>query len=345
MKDKMTIQEIANESGVSIATVSRVLRDLPGVSGKMSAKVHKVMDGRESFRPRIKLSNKLTRIALVAHKSDPNIDYFTAMALSGLSRFAFDYAVDVSLLIRPPELIDAAGLIGMLREHGADAAIIAYAPRDGHFLNDLEVYRKQAPVPMVMCYDQCSFLPNVISNDSQGEVELANHLLELGHRKIGYLGAVYGDEVNGPARVRLDAFVNTCRGAGIEIPENWISIQMAQKFDLGGYYESAKALLSRHPELTALYCYNDDIAFAAQRACQDLGLRVPEDISITGFDGAPHGVFGHCSLTTFKVKVEEMAYEASRLCYIMSKGMTQPAKTTVIPGQLILGESSAPPTH
>ena len=345
MPAKMTIQEIAKESGVSVATVSRVLRKLPGVSPELTEKVRKAMTGNESFRPRLKLSKKLTRIALVAYKSEPSVDYFTAMALSGISKFAFDYAIDVSLLIRPPELIDVPGLVGMLREHAADAAIISYTPHEGTFLKDLEAYRSQLAIPMVMCYDSCDFMPHVVSDDRQGEVQLAQRLIDLGHRKIGYVGGTYGEDLQGPGLSRLNSFLETCRKAGVEISQEWIAVQKAKHLDLASHYRTVKELLTRNPDLTALYCYNDDIAFAAQRACQDLGLRVPEDISITGFDGAPHGAYGHCTLTTYKVEAEAMAYEASRLCYVMSKGVPQAPKASVVAGQFIAGESTCPPQN
>lgn len=340
---KITIQEIANEAGVSVATVSRVLRNLPGVSAELSERVRKTMTGRESFRPRIKQTRKLTRITLVAYKSESTMDYFTAMALSGMSKFAFDYAIDVSLLIRAPELFDVPGLISMLREHGADAAIISYPPNNDTFLTDLKAYRTQIPIPMVMCYSSCDFLPSVVADVRLGEKQLARHLIDLGHRKIGYIGATYGEEISDGGNSRLNSFREFCVEMGIPIQEKWICMLQGKHLDLPFYYEGAKEFLRQNPELTALYCFNDDVAMATMKACQDLGLRVPQDISITGFDGVAYSAYSNPSLTTFKVNAEAMAYEASRLCYVMSKGMSQQPKISTMAGELMIGDSTATP--
>lgn len=344
MAQKMTLQEIAKQSGVSLATVSRVLKKHPGVSKENAERVQKVLSGREDFRPRLRRSTKkLTRIALLAYKAEPNVDYFTALTLSGLSKFAFDYGVDVSLLIRPPDFLDARNLIGMLREQDADAAILSYIPQQESFLRDLKGYAEQASVPMVMFFDKCSFLPCVISDIEEGETRLARHLLDLGHRKIGYLGGYYGDVLEGAPAARLQTFKNICSEYGVSISEEWVSLNNSNRHDLDMHYQSALDLLKGNPELTALYCYNDDIALAAQRACKDIGLKVPEDVSITGFDGLSYSKISYTRLTTYRINTEAMAYEASRLCYVMSKGMTPSEGATMIPGELIIGESTTHP--
>lgn len=92
-----------------------------------------------------------------------------------------------------------------------------------------------------------------------------------------------------------------------------------------------------------LYCYNDDIAIAAIKASQDMGLVVPRDLSITGFDGVVFSAYTNPTLTTYKINAEQMAYEASRLCYVMSKGVGQPAKASVSQGSLIIGNSTSKP--
>jgi len=343
MQKKITIQEIAHDAGVSVATVSRVLRNLPGVSDELSARVRKVMTGRESFRPRIKQTRKLTRVTLVAYKSEATMDYFTAMALSGMAKFAFDYAIDVSLLIRPPELFDVPGLVSTLKEHGSDAAIISYSPNDYKFLRDLKAYQSQIPVPLVMCYAACDFLPSIVADVKLGEKQLARHLIELGHRNIGYLGATYEEVYSEGAAMRHDSFQDFCVEMGIPILAQWVHIPVGKHHSLAFYYDSAWELLTRCPELTAIYCFNDDVALAALRVCADMGLRVPEDISITGFDGVTYCGYSTPRLTTYRVKADEMAYEASRVCYVMSKGIKQVSRISVVKGEFIQGESTAPP--
>lgn len=342
---KLTVQQIAKGTGVSTATVSRVLRDMPGVSPELSERVKAFLsDHDEAFRPRVMVKHKMTRIALVAYKSEPVVDYFSAMALSGMSRFAFDYAIDVSVLMRPPELLDVPSLVGVLRDHQADAAIISYLPNDKNFLAELKAYQSQIGIPMVSCFSDCEFLPSVIEDKARGEFELARHLLDLGHRKIGYLGASH-DLYEGGSYNRLNSLRTAAAQVGVEIKDEWIALLQAKPFTLQGYFEIAKALLNKNPDLTALFCYNDDIALSVIKACRSLGLRVPEDISVTGFDGSPYSSFCYPELTTFCVDAEQVAHEATRLCYVMCKGLSQPSKTTIVPGKLILGESTAPPSQ
>jgi DNA-binding LacI/PurR family transcriptional regulator len=345
MSRPLTIQKLAKTSGVSVATVSRVLRGAPGVSPAMVAKVRKGLEGRGDFRPRVKSTgHRLTRIAFVAVKGEPLVDSLTAAALSGLTRFGFDYAVNISLLIRPADLMSAPALVTMLRENSADAAILAY-PRAGRdLIKEVEAYLGQIRVPLVLWFDSSSLIPHVVSDERKGEVALASHLLDLGHRRIGYLGATCGDESRNAYNAgRLDSLRQTCRARGVELDPRWIATPCVPSLVPSVYYDTAKALLTAHPELTALYCVTDTMALAAMRACQDLGLRVPEDVSVTGFEGLPSAAFAHRRLATYRLKAEEMAYEASRLCYVMAKGRSTPPRPTVVPGELYLGESTCAP--
>lgn len=345
MGKNLTIKKVASRAGVSIATVSRVLRGSPGVTPAMVDKVRRSLAGNEGFRPRVKSkSQRGTRIAFVAVKGEPSVDGLTAAALSGLTRFGFDYAVNVSLILRPADVMSAPALVSILRENAADAAILAYPRAGGDLVRELEAYAGQIRIPLVLWFDRSKIFPHVVADIRQGEAALARHLLDLGHRRIGYVGALYGDESQNAYNLeRLGSLRETCRAAGVELDPAWLAAPTVRSLSMGIHYDTVKKLLAAQPGLTALYCATDSMAFAAMRACEDAGLRVPEDVSITGFEGSDYGAFAHRTITSFRFQAEDMAYEASRLCYVMAKGRPRPAVPTVVPGELFLGESTCVP--
>lgn len=171
---------------------------------------------------------------------------------------------------------------------------------------------------------------------AEGTRVLMRHLLELGHRRIGF---VYGVAVEDQGLDRLEAYRQTLTDAGLPCEDTLIA-RCGPTLENG--YQAARELLSHPNRPTALLAINDLLGMSAIRAAADLGLRVPADVSIVGFDNIPHGEFCVPRLTTIAGDPEENGRDAVRL---LLKRLNEPDRShEVITGRwhLILRESTGP---
>ncbi|OEJ96210.1 LacI family DNA-binding transcriptional regulator [Streptomyces thermolilacinus] len=170
-----------------------------------------------------------------------------------------------------------------------------------------------------------------------GAHALTEHLLSLGHRRIGY---VAGPADRSTTRDRLDGHRDALVAAGLAGPE-------AERLTVHGHYtrasghEATRELLAREPSLTAVVAANDTVALGACAALREAGLRIPDDVSVAGFDDLPFSVDAVPSLTTVRLPLHEAGVRAGRLA--MGADQAPPGGVATIPGELMLRASTAPP--
>ena len=168
------------------------------------------------------------------------------------------------------------------------------------------------------------------------------HLLALGHRRIGYLGVDNRYQSN--AR-RLQGYCDTLAAAGITAPAAWRRTIPSHRFHTEHDVVEAQALL---PELlqagvTAIFCYNDLIAVGALLACRDLGLRVPEDLSVVGYDDVDLARYVTPPLTTVHQPKLRLGELAMQMLLAILEG--HPVTNQLLPVNLIIRQSTAPPAR
>ncbi len=189
--------------------------------------------------------------------------------------------------------------------------------------------------------------------DRAGAAAAARHLLDLGHRRIGIfsaqcLSAPRGGELSAAeagnsrfhdTRERLTGYLETLGGAGVPLSE--VPIWEASGFSVEGALPSAFGLLDRQPRPTALLCMSDQLALAAISAARQLGLSVPGDLSVVGFDDAPPARWSEPPLTTVRQDLSAKGRIAGELALGLLRGDKAPAPAQV-PTELIVRESTAP---
>jgi len=131
--------------------------------------------------------------------------------------------------------------------------------------------------------------------------DMTRHLVEFGHRDIGFIA---GPDTHLSSRKRYDAFVEALSIHGLELPPGMVA-QGAFDFDSG--IAAARSLLSRKRRPTAIFAANDEMAFGVMNVAAELGLRIPDDLSVVGFDGTPFSTFVVPSLSTIIRQTDEMA--------------------------------------
>ncbi|WP_405687770.1 LacI family DNA-binding transcriptional regulator [Streptomyces sp. NBC_00057] len=169
-----------------------------------------------------------------------------------------------------------------------------------------------------------------------GGRRLTEHLLSLGHRRIGY---VAGPLERTTTRHRLEGHRDAMRAAGLAGDEERLTVH--GPYDRRSGYDATLELLRREPEVTAVVAANDTVALGACAAIRESGLRIPEDISVAGFDDLPFSVDAVPALTTVRLPLFEAGARAGRLA--MGKETPPPGGIATIAAELMVRGSTAPP--
>ena len=177
--------------------------------------------------------------------------------------------------------------------------------------------------------------PTVNIDDDGGTRQAVRYLAALGHRRVGFIGGPPGRSA---AEVRLRAYRETLTASGLEADPQLVA---AGDFTQPAGFRAAHLLLARSDPPTALFAANDVSAFGAIEAVKDLGLRVPEDVSVVGFDDVPMASQVFPALTTVRRPLEQMGRVAVALLVAQLRGETVEADT-VLPTALVVRSSSGP---
>ncbi|MCR4758370.1 MAG: substrate-binding domain-containing protein, partial [Butyrivibrio sp.] len=160
----------------------------------------------------------------------------------------------------------------------------------------------------------------------------------LGHKKIAILSE--GSDKPSIVKQRLEGYVEALEANGIKVDENLIRYVDRRIYSMENGYKTTMALIESGEKFTALYCISDVLAVGALRAFADAGIRVPEDVSVAGFDGQDISKFCVPRLTTLRQPLEDISRETMKLIFnIIDEESGH--KHIVFPGELIVGESTA----
>jgi len=167
-----------------------------------------------------------------------------------------------------------------------------------------------------------------------GAEQIMNYLLQLGHRKVGLIA---GAEATATQRDIIGVYRSRLQAHGVEIDDSYIE---DGRFTEAGGAAAAEALMSRHPEITALFGGNDKMAVGAIYSLTRRGLRVPEDVSVTGFDDISHTAYVNPALTTVHVPLYEVGALACERLIERIRGRTDQV-SDVLPTHLVVRDSTA----
>ena len=334
MKQKVTLRMLANMTGLHPSTVSRVLR---GEDGRASAETRdRVFAAAErlGYQPDLSARSLRTRRSLTLGLVIPDIrDAVFASIYTGAERAAREHGYHV--LLSP---IDAAGRyekehIDVLTERAVDGALIATAKIRDPLLKQLE----HAEIPFVLVnrrtFDRT---PYVVSDDEAGGRSVTGHLIGLGHRRIGFVAGTPGVSTT---EGRLSGYRSALSDADIPIDERLI---VGTNFDTAAAAKAVSSLL-KLPELpTAIVVADDMMAIAVCRVLADNGLRIPEDVSVTGYNDLPVAALVNPPLTTVHNPLERMGEQAAKLLVSRLAGL-ELVENVTLETKLVVRRSSGAP--
>lgn len=299
----MTIKDLAEKTGYGVATVSRVLNNHPNVSEKARVVILDAVkeSGFQINANARQLKQQHATSVLVVVKGTSN-EMFSELvediqSLMAQTRYPLlvDYIDEDS-----NEVLRAVRLQREMKPLG----ILFLGGNSENFLRDFD----KIDVPCVLVTNDASALPfenlsSVSTDDRQAARCAMDTLIALGHRKIAIIG---GDrKVSDTGRLRYEGCRMSIRNHGIEFDEERDFLGVRFSYQDG--YAATNKLLSEGRKFTALFAAADVMAIGAIRALRDHGLRVPEDVSVVGFDGLPLGSYMIPQLTTVVQSVRDMA--------------------------------------
>jgi len=337
---KVTIADVARQAGVSKGLVSFALNDRPGVSAETRARILSVaglLGWTPSLRARSLSSQRSFALGLVIAR-DPEVlgsDPFFTSFIAGVETILAPEGLALVLSVVPDEKTELA----TYRTLVADGRV------DGVFLSDLR--RDDARIPCLTELglptvtlgrpDQPSPFPAVSIDDTQGVAESVRHLSSLGHRRIAH---VAGSAAMLHGRRRRDAFTRAMQAAGLG--EGQI---VETDFSIAAGADATRKLLRQPEPPTAIVFANDPMAIAGIGVAQELGVRVPDDLSITGFDDIEFARYVYPALTT--VGATPMVWGRAAASTLLGLIRTGSAEDVELPAArlIVRGSASAPPTY
>ncbi|MBM6403095.1 LacI family DNA-binding transcriptional regulator [Phycicoccus sp. CSK15P-2] len=326
-----TMAHVASRAGVSHQTVSRVLNDADAVRPETREKVLQAIADLGYRRNSAARALVTRRSGLIGVIVDELPHYGPARTVTGIAEAAREAGYGISLdplLSVTGSTLDAA--IEHHLEQSVEAIVLVTARGkvpDAATLSALDV-------PLVALDGQLGEgAPTAGVDQHAGGVMATRHLLDLGHTGVAH---VAGPQDWPQARARLAGFRDSADRAGLaEAP-----VVVGDWSPASGHAAALEAL-DRHPDVTALFVANDQMAAGVLRALAERGLRVPEDVSVVGFDDIPEAAFLSPPLTTIRQDFASLGREAVRLV-VSALGESEP-EPALVPPRLVARESTARP--
>lgn len=327
-----SIKDIARIARVSHSTVSRALQNSPLVNARTAEKIRQIAreSGYRASAVARGLVTKRTRtIGLVVTTiADP----FAAEVASGIEQAANDLGYSVFLADSNADPNREQQVVQSFAERRVDGIIVTSSRVGALYLSLLSEMR----VPIVLVNDQHpgAFVHSVMIGNVAGAREAADHLIALGHRRIAYLGDQFGYQSD---TERFEGYRQALREAGLEFHPELVVHGDGKPEEAMRAMEKLLALANPP---TAVCCYNDMSALGAMRSIHLAGRRVPEDISVVGFDDLFLASYTQPPLTTVRQPMRRMGLLAMESLFRLMSGEDTAIRITIAP-ELIVRESTA----
>jgi LacI family transcriptional regulator len=337
----VTIEDVAERAGVSTATVSRVLSGTVGARPETRERVLSAVRAL-GYRPSlVARSLKLRRTQTVGLIITDVENPFFAETVRAVEDAAQELGYAIVLCNGAEDREREAGYLQVLADRRVDGMVIATGGVGRRHARWLEL----APVPVVMmnCEAPVPGVPAVLSDNRAGGCLAAEHLLRLGHRRLGHLTV---PAVHAAAEARLAGIGDALEAAGLRRSD--VAVAEGDGHVAGGQ-RAMSELLARAPDVTGVVCYNDLTAIGALRAVRALGRQVPAEVSVVGFDNLDLAAYVDPPLTTVNQQKVAMArWAVDRLVRRIEDGHSgapeeSTPEATLLPVELIVRESTAAP--
>jgi LacI family transcriptional regulator, xylobiose transport system transcriptional regulator len=329
---RATLSEVAELARVSIATVSKVLNGRSGVSAETRSRVESLLDER-NYNRRTTAQSTAPLIDVLCFEIDSP---FGAAAIASIERIAREQGVGMVLTgTEESHQPTPAWVEGVLRRQPQGIVLVA-----AELSEKVKSRLRSRNIPIVMLDPYgapTTDAPAIGSADWNGGVLATRHLLELGHTKIAI---ITGPDDMMASTARLSGYRAALDAAGIPLRPEWVR---PGNFDHDSGLEQGMALLGASERPTAIFASSDVQALGVFDAARSLGLEVPTDVSVVGYDDLTIAQWAGPTMTTIHVPLAEMAEQAMRLLMRLRDEPELAFRRVDMATTLVARESTAPP--
>lgn len=330
----VTIADIAAAAGVSVPTVSKVLNGRRGVSAATRAQVEQLL-AEHGYERRGRPGQSSGLIDFVI--SDLDTQWATAL-LRGAQAEAARLGEDLVVTTTHGKPVGTPDWVEHLAERGSDGVVLVVSELLDAGRQELE--RLRTPVVVVdPVRGGSGAVATVAATDWAGGRDATDHLLALGHRRIGFVTGPLAQECH---RDRLDGYRAALLRAGVT-PDPAL-VREGDSLVRGGQRWGAE-LLGLPDRPTAIISGSDEQAYGVYGAARGLGLRIPEDLSVVGFDDVELCQWVSPQLTTVRQPLADMAREATRMVIELARDGVRPASRIELATEVVVRQSTAAPAH
>lgn len=329
-----SIKTIAKLAGTSVTSVSRVLNNNGYVSAEVRQKVEEAMKAanyRPSSGARVLRSGRSQLVGVLLPTLD--VQFFGILAHT-MEQALFDLGYQTFICSTAESGEHERRYIAMLLSQRVDGVIVASALEEFEHFAEFKAHN----VPIVALDRDLNGLESekVAVDHELGGRMMAEHLIELGHKRIAVIGAPAHSQ---PIRRRVAGITDALQKAGLEP----VAIKLGEIHNFNEAYRLANLVLGRSERPTAIIGTTDIAAIGAIHAAHDAGLSIPGDISIIGFDDIPSAAFVLPRLTTVVQPIRDLGRSAVARLHRLMSGDETIADPGVPPLRLALRETTAPP--
>ncbi|GCE21903.1 LacI family DNA-binding transcriptional regulator [Dictyobacter kobayashii] len=336
---EVSIADIARIAGVSHTTVSRALRESPLISSETRARIQRLASEMGYTPNAIAQSLHTKQTSTIGLVVTSIADPFFGDVVKGVEEVAraSGFSVLLSASYNNPE--ETLDIIETFHRRRVDGILVA----SSRISEDYGRRLHHTHIPTVLINSEVEGQANLLHwisvDDCQGAQLAVNHLLQLGHRAIGYLGCHSRPASN---LQRQQGYLNALRAAGIEPSPSWVVIppgaEASQEEDLSAGQHALSPLLEAG--VTAIFCYNDMTAIGMLTSCHARGIAVPQDLSIIGFDDITIASCVTPPLTTIHQPRVELGRLATQV--MLDLLQSRPGANHTLSPTLVLRTSTAP---
>ncbi len=325
MAKNFTLKEIAAQLGVSISTISKALNDRPGISDETRKRILESLKNfnyTPNITARSLVTSKTKIIATIGKKRAPRLsseDYYHRSLMGMEEELKTRGYHIISISVTEEEMNDPTSL-PFIREKRCDGFVIRGPSIKPKFI----LHLKSMNYPIVLFGNELkeTEIDCVTCQDTKGTYQITKHLIEHGHREILFLSGPFEWSSN---FARREGYKKALEEAKLE---SKVLYMPDTTIDFGGEY--LKMALRKYPKTTAIVAVNDATAIGAINAAREIGINVPKDLAVVGFDDIEWAFISFPKLTTVHVFLEEMGkLAAHRLLELIDNPQSPPIKISV----------------
>ena len=330
----ISIKDIARMADVSHSTVSRALSNSPLISAQTTEKIRRIAE-QSRYRASAVARSLVTRSTrtvgiVVTTIADP----FAAGVVDGIEDAAGEFGFSVFLANSNADPEREIRVVRSFEERRVDGVIVTSSRAGAFYAPMIE----QLNVPIVLLNNQhpSEYVQSVMIDNVAASVHATSYLVEIGHRKIAYLGDRYGEQSDAE---RFRGYRQALEKAGLPFRPEFVALGDGKP---EGGMKAMAQLLALAEKPTAVFCYNDMSALGALRQARSAGLQVPGDLSLIGFDDLYISQYTQPALTTLRQPMRQMGRMAMETLLQWLQGSAS-SHSIKVAAELVLRESTAPP--